>query len=40
MYELTRCYRQSLPALRFIGRCYHQEDRGADGGFGAQWEVA
>lgn len=40
MYELTKCYRQPMPAVRFIGRCYHDEDRGADGGYGAQWDAA
>lgn len=38
MAEVTRIYRQSVPALRFIGKQYADEDRGPDGGFGRQWD--
>ena len=37
MYEIINAYRQAMPNLRFIGKKYGDGDRGADGGFGAQW---
>jgi hypothetical protein len=37
VYELIRCYEEAAPAARFIGKKYHNEDRGPDGGFGGQW---
>lgn len=37
MYAIIRTYRQSMPAVRFIGRRYGDEDR-HDGGFGRQWD--
>jgi hypothetical protein len=36
MAEVIRTYRQSVPAMRFIGKKYYDEDR-VDGGFGKQW---
>ncbi|MCL2462964.1 MAG: hypothetical protein FWF44_09885 [Defluviitaleaceae bacterium] len=36
MVELIKSYRQEVPALRFIGMKYGDEDR-VDGGFGKQW---
>ncbi len=27
MAEITRVYRQSLPAMKFVGRCYREEDK-------------
>lgn len=37
MYEIVNCYRQSLPACRFIGIRYGDTDR-IHGGFGAKWD--
>jgi len=34
--EIIKTYKQSVPAMRFIGKKYGDEDR-VDGGFGAQW---
>jgi len=34
--EVVKTYRQSVPATRFIGKRYGDEDR-VDGGFGKQW---
>lgn len=34
--EIVKSYVQKMPAFRFIGKCYGDEDR-VDGGFGAQW---
>src|SRR5690242_6807535 len=36
MYEITKSYVQSMPASRFIGIKYGDEDR-VNGGFGYQW---
>lgn len=36
MAEITKCYRQEVPALRFIGKKYGDEDR-VDESFGARW---
>jgi hypothetical protein len=36
MAEITKVYRQGVPAMTFIGKKYGNEDR-VDGGFGAQW---
>ena len=38
MFELIKCYAEEAPAVRFIGKKYHNEDRGTDGGFGDKWE--
>ncbi len=35
--EIIRVAREHLPALRFIGKCYTDADRGPDGGFGNRW---
>lgn len=35
--EVVKVYKEHYPALRFIGTKYTNDDRGADGGFGAQW---
>jgi len=37
MAEIARVYRQTVPAMRFIGKKYGDEDR-VNGGFGAKWE--
>lgn len=34
--EIVKTYRQSIPATRFIGKKYGDEDR-VNGGFGQQW---
>ena len=36
MAEIIKTYKQSIPALRFIGKKYTDEDR-VDGSFGAKW---
>ena len=36
MAEVVKTYRQAVPAMRFIGKKYGEEDR-VDGGFGKQW---
>lgn len=36
MVEIINVYRQSIPAMRFIGKKYGDSDR-VDGGFGAKW---
>ena len=36
-FEVTKVYLEHFPALRFIGKCYFNEDR-TDGGFGSQWD--
>lgn len=36
MAEIVNAYRQSMPAMRFIGKKYGDEDR-IDGSFGAKW---
>lgn len=37
--EIKRIYKQSLPATRFIGKKYSDDDR-VDGSFGAKWGEA
>lgn len=37
MVEIIKAYRESLPSLRLIGKRYMDEDRDANGGFGAKW---
>lgn len=37
--EIVRVSREHFPSLRFIGKCYTNHDRGADGGFGGQWQA-
>jgi predicted transcriptional regulator YdeE len=34
--EIIKVYKQEVPAMRFIGKKYSDEDR-VDGGFGAKW---
>lgn len=36
MAEIIKAYRQSVPAMRFIGKKYSDEDR-IEGNFGAKW---
>lgn len=36
MAEVVKTYRQSVPAMRFMGKRYGDADR-TDGGFGKQW---
>lgn len=36
MAEVIKVYRQSVPAMRFIGKKYRDDDR-IDGNFGAKW---
>lgn len=36
MAEIIKCYKERLPALRFIGKKYTDKDR-VYGGFGAKW---
>jgi hypothetical protein len=38
MAEIIKVYRQSFPALRLIGKRFHDSDRGPLGGFGNLWE--
>ncbi len=35
--EIIKTYLQKLPAFRFVGKCYGDEDR-VNGGFGEKWE--
>lgn len=37
--EIIKTYTQSVPAFRFIGRVYHEDDR-VDGSFAAHWGKA
>ncbi|HBL84786.1 MAG: hypothetical protein A2Y17_01650 [Clostridiales bacterium GWF2_38_85] len=37
MVEIVKCYKESCPSLKFIGKRYTDKDRGADGGFGNKW---
>lgn len=37
MIEIVKTYRQSLPALRFIGKRYTDADRDQHGGYGKLW---
>ena len=34
--EIIKIYKEHLPSLRLIGKCYKDSDR-VDGGFGAKW---
>ena len=36
MAQIIKTYRQSVPAMRFIGKKYEDGDR-VNGGFGKQW---
>ena len=36
MPEVTRVYRQSMPAMKLVGKCYREEDK-VNGIFGAKW---
>ena len=36
MAEIIKVYKQSIPAVRFVGKKYGDEDR-VDGGFGVRW---
>lgn len=36
MYDIVRTYKQAIPAMRFIGIKYGDEDR-INGGFGSKW---
>ena len=35
--NIINVYKEHFPSLRFIGKCYTDSDRGADGGFGNKW---
>ena len=35
--EMIRVDKEHFPALRLIGKCYTDSDRGVDGGFGTAW---
>lgn len=37
MAEVIKVYRETLPALRLIGKRYTDEDRSPEGGFGGKW---
>ncbi len=37
MAEIKQVYREKIPALRLIGKKYHDPDRGPLGGFGMKW---
>ena len=37
MVEIVKCYKESLPELKFIGKRYTDKDRGADGSYGNRW---
>jgi hypothetical protein len=36
--EIKKVYKEHLPAVRFIGKCYTDKDR-VNGSFGAKWIV-
>jgi len=36
-FEITKTYKEHFPALRLIGKCYTDDDRGEDGSFGNRW---
>lgn len=38
MPEIVKVYKETLPALRFIGKKYTDADRGPDGGYGNRWD--
>lgn len=38
MANIINTYRESMPRMRFVGKCYTNADRGG-GGFGAQWDA-
>lgn len=35
-FEIIKTYKTHYPTLRFIGKCYTDDDR-VNGSFGAQW---
>ncbi len=37
MAEIIKTYMEHLPALRFIGKCYTNKDRGNDGSYSGKW---
>lgn len=37
MAEIIKCYRESLPVHRFIGKCYFNSDKDENGTFMAKW---
>lgn len=37
MCEIKRIYRQSLPAMRFVGRCYGEDEK-ENGTFSGKWD--
>lgn len=37
MAEIIKVVKEHFPALRFIGKCYTNADRGEEGGFGNKW---
>lgn len=36
--EIVKVYRESMPAVRLIGKCYGDGDRNANGSFGPKWD--
>lgn len=36
--EIIKVYKEHLPAVRFIGKCYSDKDRDNDGGFSSTWQ--
>ena len=38
MWEITKVYREQLPAVRLIGRKYGKKDADASGAFAGIWE--
>lgn len=36
MAEIKRVYRQAMPAMKLVGKCYKEEDR-VNGTFGSKW---
>ncbi|MCL2195710.1 MAG: hypothetical protein FWB76_07155 [Oscillospiraceae bacterium] len=36
-FEIIKTYKEHFPALRLIGKCYTDADRGADGSFSERW---
>ncbi|MFV0362716.1 MAG: hypothetical protein ACK5LL_06465 [Suipraeoptans sp.] len=37
MPEIINVYKEYLPQLRFVGKCYTNADRCSEGGYGHQW---
>ncbi len=35
--EIIKIYREHLPPLRFVGKCYRDADRDSSGSFGSKW---